>query len=239
MAEDDWAFASNSLPEASVKRGVTAGLTPPNGGGDFIFGFNSIQVVDGAVVVLCDVTDFAPIQPPGSKGGGSIRAAIKRVGAGNDHWSGFLFLCAGGNDVSDNAYMLGLEDDYPYRITLRKGALSDGNQAVADDTGLLRSSVTTYTPDTWHHLRLDAVVNDNGDVVLSAWENAVASNDVTSPVWTRISFNDSVGDYYVDDALGITSGSLPYTSGYIGFGFQTEDTARRIYVDHVECIRQL
>lgn len=44
---------------------------------------------------------------------------------------------------------------------------------------------------------------------------------------------------FIDDHLGINSGSQPLTSGRAGFGFAVEDVTRRAFVDHVELMRQV
>jgi hypothetical protein len=84
------------------------------------------------------------------------------------------------------------------------------------------------------HLRLDAIVNTNGDVVLNCYENNLALNPVTAPVWEAIPGISQ----FIDDQLGINSGSQPFTSGRGGFGFATKDVTRRSYVDYVEIQRQ-
>jgi hypothetical protein len=44
---------------------------------------------------------------------------------------------------------------------------------------------------------------------------------------------------FIDDHLGINSGSQPLTAGRAGFGFAVEDVSRRGFVDHVELMRQV
>jgi hypothetical protein len=129
-----------------------------------------------------------------------------------------------------------LQDEDPYQIALRKGTLSDGvPEAAVGALGTLRRSTETYSLDTWHHLRLDMVVNVSGDVILKCFENDLDSNAVTAPSWTAIAGMDD----FTDDALGVNSGSSPYTSGRAGFGFVCSDVTRRAYFDHLECLRQL
>jgi hypothetical protein len=41
MAQGDWTFLLNGASSASVLRGVTNGISRPNGGGNFCYGFNS------------------------------------------------------------------------------------------------------------------------------------------------------------------------------------------------------
>lgn len=234
MAEADWTVLTNSLAAGSVKRGVTGGITRPNGGGNFLYGFNSLDSSQGVVGLFTNQVNFAPMAK-----GGSVRAAIKRgIGGGKTNFAPFIFICLGGALVTDQGYMLGLGDSDPHRIILRKGALTGGlpDAAVTSPptSGVLRKSTATYSEDTWLHLRLDAVVNTNGDVVLNVYRNDLAANSVASPVWAAI---DGMAQF-IDDALGVNSGSAPFTSGRGGFGFQTKDVTRRSYFDHLEILRQ-
>ena len=246
MASTDWTFLNDGLNIASLDRGVTTGITPPNGGGAFIFGFNSLVVTPGASGLFTNQSNFAPTS---ALKGGSVRGAVQRgVSGGDEGFSPFLFICLGGTSVNDSGYLLGLEDDEPHRISLRKGALSAGIPGVSPGVnGVLRRSTATHTKGTWLHLRLDAVVNLNGDVLLKVFSSDLDDNPVTAPVWSPVSgIEDSAlvsshgaGIAFVDDALGVNSGSAPYTSGRMGFGFATQDVSRRGFFDHLECYRQL
>lgn len=231
MAEADWTFMNDGLSAGSVKRGATAGIARPSGGGNFVFGFNSIANTAGAVALYGNQVDFAPATK-----GGSVRAAMKRgAGGGPMNFAPFVFACAATNSVNGNAYMLGLDDDDPHAIVLRKGQLINGLPAVAIGTqGILARGNESFLNDTWHHLRLDVIVNTNGDVVLKAWKNDLDAHAVSAPVWTAVPGIDE----FIDDALAINSGSDPLTSGYLGYGFQTKDVTRRAFFDYIEVIRQ-
>jgi hypothetical protein len=37
---------------------------------------------------------------------------------------------------------------------------------------------------------------------------------------------------FIDDSVGVNSGSLPYLSGYAGHGARFLDATRRVYFDH-------
>jgi hypothetical protein len=106
---------------------------------------------------------------------------------------------------------------------------------VAQTAGLLAQSSTSYLQGEWLHLRLDAIVNLNDDVILNAYYSDLDANDVTSPVWQVIPGISQ----FIDDHLGINSGSQPYTSGRMGFAFQLTEITRRGYFDHAEVIRQV
>ncbi len=238
MAELDFAFLNDSIDAAIVDRGVTAGVTPPSGGGSFVFGFNSLVVPEGGVGLKVSPqtgTGFDPLAK-----GGSIRAAVKRaISPGNVGWSPFLFIGLQGNSVLDNGYMLGLEDNDPYRIVLRKAdnGVFRGIPA-ADSTNSLRQSSGSFlvSEDRYHHLRLDMIVNQNTDVVLKVFENDLSANPIGSaPVWTAIG---GMADF-IDDALGINSGSQPFVDGRGGFGCAFFDSARRAFFDQLEFLRQL
>jgi len=231
MGSADWSFLNNGLDIGTVDRGVTAGIARPPGGGTFLYGFNSLTATHGAVALFANLTNFAPMTK-----GGTIRGCIQRgPGGGSTGFSPFLFLCGQGTSVNDNAYLLGLSDDDPHRIVLRKGSVVAG---IPDSEGpgvLLRSS-ESFAQGTWLHLRLDAVVNANGDVVLTVLRSDLQAHALgTAPDWLPVAGMPP----FIDDQLGINSGSQPLTSGRAGFGFSVSDVTRRAFFDHIELYRQL
>lgn len=237
MASADWAILANSLSSGVVDRGVTAGITPPNGGGSFVYGFNSLAPTPGAVGLYTGQVNFAPMAK-----GGSVRAALKRgLSGGPGNFSPLLFIGLQAADVTSSGYLLGLSDEDPHHIVLRKGALSGGIPSSPVTTvpgptnGVLRRSTASFANNTWLQLRLDMVVNLNGDVVLKCFQSDVVAHVVTTPTWTAIPGMDD----FVDDALGVNSASAPFTSGYAGFGMRSLDITRRAFFDQVEILRQL
>jgi hypothetical protein len=178
-----------------------------------------------------------PNHSPCAKGA-SVRGAIQRGFASlKTGFSPFLFALAGGTDIVDNAYIIGLEDSDPYRIVVVKGQIINGVPA-ADATNSLLRSTSTYTIPSggqWHHIRMDVIVQLSGDVLIQCFESDLTANPVTAPAWVPIPGCES----FTDDALGVNSGSAPYTSGYIGYGHATEEQGRRGYFDQLEMIRQL
>lgn len=234
MASADWSTLANSIDNATIRSGVTSGITPPGGGGSFVYGFNSRTTgFDGARVLkyISDV-NFNPI--PSAKGG-RITGAVKRMASGGQTgFAPFLYILEQANDANGEAYMLGLQDDDPSAIVLRKGVLALGLPAgLIGENGVLRKSTESFATDTWLHLRLDAIVQGTGDVLLRVFRSE--SGDVTSPVWAAVAGMDD----FNDDQLGINSGSLPYTGGRVGFGMHANDASRRAAVDHITIERQL
>lgn len=221
----------DGLDLAAVARGVTAGFVPPPGGGRFVFGFHSLSTTRGAVGLFVNQIDFAPMAK-----GGSVRACLQRAPSGSPTgFAPYLFLCAQGASVNDSAYMLGLADEDPHRVVLRKGALA-GGIGVSDGPGVLLRSNESFREGSWTHLRLDAIAQDSGDVVLNVYRNDLAHQPLgVAPLWEPIPGMPS----FVDDTLGIRTGSAPLRSGRGGFGFASRDVTRRAFVDHVEILRQL
>lgn len=230
MGSTDWSYLTDGLDIATVERGVTAGIPRPPGGGSFLFGFNSLAPAKGAVGLFVNLVNFAPMAK-----GGSIRGCLQRGPSGGPTgFSPLLFLCAQGNSVNDRAYLLGLSDDDPHRIVLRKGAIVSGIPR-ADGLGNLLRSSESFPLGTWLHLRLDVVVNEGGDVVLAVFANDLTKHPLgTPPDWQPIAGMAS----FIDDKLGINSGTKPLTSGRGGFAFATNDVTRRAFFDHLELFRQ-
>jgi len=231
MAEADWTELSDGLNIATVDRGATAGIDAPPGGGDFVFAFNSLIEASGAVAFRVNGGGFDPMAK-----GGSIRGCVQRgAGGGATGFAPALFVCAAGPSVNDNAYLLGLSNDDPHRVVLAKGPIA---LAVDDYQGsyVQRAGDATKAQGEWAHLRLDAVVNDNGDVVINVYESDLDENPLSGvPDWKLIQGITQL----VDDHLGINTGSQPYTSGRIGFCGRVTDVTRRMFFDHIEAFRQV
>lgn len=241
MSANDWTLLEGSLEVADCDRGVTAGIARPNGGGDFVFGLNSLTLTSGVVAFCANQAGFSPLAS-----GGTIRGAIRRgKSAGSQNYAPFFFAGLQGTSVDDVAYILGLADDDPYHIVLKKGALSSGLEDEApteDATTILLRSTKVYTEGEWLHLRLDVIRQGSGDVLLQVFENDLSQHPVTQPAWHIVagmegafvpSFNG-----FVDDALGVNTGSNPLIGGRIGYGFYTSDVQRRGYFDQIQVGRQ-
>jgi len=231
MAHTDWTYLNGGLDIATVDRGATAGVTSPPGGGDFVFAFNSLAAVSGAVGLFANQTNFAPMAR-----GGSIRGCVQRAPSGGPTgFAPFLMACCQGPAVTDRAYLLGLCDEDPHRLVLRKGAVVAG-VPDSDGAGVLLKSSESFLQGTWLHVRLDVIVNPNGDVVLQIFRNDLSEQPLgVPPVWLPVAGMAE----FIDDHLGINSGSQPLTAGRAGFGFACSDVSRRAYFDHLEIWRQL
>jgi len=230
MGSSDWTYLNDGLDIAVVDRGPTAGLVSPPGGGSFVFAFNSLAAASGAVALHANQPGFAPMAK-----GGSIRGCLQRgPGGGPIGFSPFLFLCGQGTSVNDQAYLLGLSDEDPHRVVLRKGSVVAG-AGGAEGPGALLASGASFSQGTWLHLRLDAIVNTNGDVVLKALQSDLDAHPLGSPPdWQPVPGMVAL----IDDHLGINTGSQPLTSGRGGFGFACEDVTRRAFFDQLEIRRQ-
>lgn len=233
MAQADFTLLQDAASIGSINRAVTAGTTGPSGGGSFVFGFASRTADAVAAGLHVNQLGFSPMTS-----GASLRFATKR-GLGGAGFAAFGFIGLTGDSINDTGYLIGLCDDEPANIVLRKGLISSGlpNNAPGDPItlGTLRRSVAQYEADTWVHLRLDAIVNGNGDVVLNVYENDLTENLVSAPEWVAIS---GMGQF-IDDALEVNTGSAPLVEGRAGMAFASTASARRGYFDYLEVLRQV
>ena len=231
MGMSDWTYQTEGLDAAAVRRGVTAAVAPPPGGGDFVFALNTTVVTRGAVALALSQIDFTPTAK-----GASIRGCVQRAPSGGPTgFSPYLFAAAQGASVNDSAYLLGLTDEDPHRIALVKGALVRGVPA-GDDASVVLLSSESFLPGRWHHLRLDAITNPNGDVVLVVLASDLSQHPLgTPPAWEPVAGMPTL----VDDPLGLRTGSPAFPAGRVGFGFASRDVTRRAAFDHLEIYRQL
>jgi hypothetical protein len=237
MSSADWVALTGSLGGSDLAKGVTHGLTPPSGGGSFVYAMNALTATPGMAGLYASPqapnTNFNPLLK-----GGDIRGAVQKgVANGNTGYSAFLFMLAQGTTTADNAYMLGLSDGgASSHIELRKGSMLVGlpDEAPGGSNKILQQSTASFAPGTWVHLRLEVVVNISGDVVINCYENDLNANPVTAPVWTAIPGISQ----FIDDAVGINTGTLPYVAGRAGFGGQFNGATRRAYFDQIEFIKQ-
>ncbi|MEN6368302.1 MAG: hypothetical protein ABFD77_01215 [Thermotogota bacterium] len=237
MGQLDWQDVGGSLSTATLARGVTNGIDrPPSvGPNDFVFGYNSLDgTVIGAHGKYVDLSGFKPtgtlLSDP--DGGGSIRGCVKRVSSPNNTgMSPMLFFCGqGAPSVNDWIYALGLLDADPYEIVLAKTKIVTGLVEADENMQILARSSSQYAmgDGAWHHLRLDAIVEPNGDVLLKCFENDLNTHPIGTPGgpdWQNIPGFPSAG--IVDDVLQILTGSPPLWGGYCGFAFQVQQALNR------------
>lgn len=232
MSQADWTVLQNGLSGVDVKNGVTNGGDRPNGGLNFSYGFNSQVATAGAIALSPNGTNFYPMAL-----GGSMSGALKRGASGGPlNFAPMLFMSLQTNSVNATGYLCGLSDDDPHRIMVRKGTILTGLPAVSIGTqGVLKIGTETWLNNTWLHLKFDVIVNTNGDTILQVFRNDLLVNPVTAPIWVAVPGCEN----FIDDSLGVNSGSSPYTSGYAGYAFQTKDVARRAYFDQMIPSRQI
>ena len=242
IAEADWAtLTGTALSSGDVIRGVTNAFTAPTPGvGATVFGFHAITTQTGVAGYYTDLSLFNPID--GTLKCGSIRAAMKKYSAGGTY-APFIGFLIGTDPATAQAYTLALSEGTSFNIVLKKGYPGNGFSVVsATDTTTLRSSTAAYTYvgdsiDYWFHLRLDVLVNPHGEVVISVFASDLDVHLVTTPSWTAIAGMDD----YIDDSLGVLSGSAPYLTGfYPTFGHYTSALAGSVSLfDQLEVHRQL
>lgn len=244
MGKADWSTLSNGLTEGQVRRGATAGVTPASGGGNYAYGMRSVENDAGAVGLFCLQTNFSPMSK-----GGRISGALRRSTLGSPVGaSPFLFFGANGSEIASHAYLLGLSNEAASHIELRKGTIADGVPAVSSvvpntSPNVLMRSADTFAPDTWQHLRLDVIVQGTGDVILQVFRSDLNAHSLDSPVWTLVpgmegfAYPSFVG--FVDDALGVNTGTPPLAGGRAGYGARFETANRAVYFDAIAVDRQL
>jgi len=235
MAETD--FAVIGAEAGAMARGVTAAFTPPpsNIPNLFVFGFRSAVAGGQATALYYNAANYAPLRDDAASAtGGSVRAALKRGRSTTPNgYCAAIFLNLQGTSVQDVGYMLGLSNDEPSSIVLAKIAPGSGLDAT-DTENILRTSSASFLQDTWVHLRLDTIVNPNGDVVLKCFQNNLTNYKVDDPTWETISGMDD----YIDDSLSINTGSNPLAGGYAGFCCYSSIVNGVALVDYFECFRQ-
>lgn len=240
MAQTDWATLTGALVVSdSFRAGATAGETPPNGGGSFVYGWHALEtptppagggLAHGKILTVAGFTITKGI---------SIRGCVKRgLSAALTGFSPFIYASLQGDSVLDKCYMLGLSDEDPARIVLRKGQLMEGVPAVEAENHL-RASVASVLNNVWAHLRLDVITNDNGDVVLLCYKNDLTLHPCHTPTWELIPMDDALGDNFIDDVLGDNSGTVPLLTGNAGFAMRAEVAGCRSFADYMQAWRQL
>lgn len=240
MASADWTYLDDVLSGSSMDYGATAGVARPPGGGTFVYAMNALDAAVGVVALFTNQLNFAPAAK-----GASVRGAMQRmISNGPVGFSPYLFCCLGGTNSGGTAYMLGLTDADPHRIALRKGTLAGGIPDAATvalgqplNSGIIAKSTATFAQGSWIQLRLDVIVNNNGDNVINCYVNDLTAGgaSVATPSWALIPGIPQ----FIDDLVQINTGSAPLTSGRMGFGGQKSATGRRMAFDQLETYYQI
>ena len=214
--------------------GTTAAITPPNGGGNNTYAWRAVDAtINGVHAIRPENANFNPI--PGNNGGAIHGALYRRDGSSATDHSVFLFFQLQGDTVTDNAYILGLSAETSAHLVLRKGPLSIGvpDRALGTD-GVMARSTATYAQGVWVHVRLDVIVNPNGDVVLNVFTNDLDVNTVDTPTWTAVSELSGI----IDDPLGIETGTPGLnTGGRMGAAYHATSSGTVGATDHIRVIR--
>ena len=153
---------NDGLDIATVDRGVTAGIARP--GRRVPLRLQLALGGRGLRGLFANLASFAPMAK-----GGSIHGVVQRApGGGPTGFSPFLFLCCQGNARSTTARTCSAlrRRSAPHRAPQGRG---DGGPALTDGPGVLLKSAASFAQATWLHLRLDVIVNTNGDVVLKVF----------------------------------------------------------------------
>jgi hypothetical protein len=236
MAEVDWSdLTGTALGSSDVARGVSSAFTKVTGGGTYVYGFRSASSTAGFAGKYCNLANFAPIT--GSRKGASIRALVKRYASGGNYAPMFGIM-KGTDPATAEGYFIGLSAASSYQIVLKKGTPASGLQIA--DSGVLRYSTQAYTDvgdaaAVWFHLRLDVLVNPHGEVALQAWKNTVTPIDLSNVIWGA----PSGMAQFIDDPMGVLSGSAPHLDGfYVFYGIYTEAAGSVALFDHFEVFRQ-
>lgn len=230
MAQSDWVAMGNELAAAIVARGVSQGFTPPNGGGNFVYGWKTLQATPGVAGLTAGDGNFDPTAE-----GVRISAAIQRNGSAG----ATVMLCVGldANDVGADCYLLGFtHDENPSHLVLHKGSPSNGLLETPTTNVELAKSSATFAAGTWAHVQMDLIIQPHGDVHLQLKSNDLGTYTVGSPTWADI---DGMPEY-IDDVIGVRSGSVPFNGGgFVGFAYYSEQIGRYALIDHVKIARQV
>ncbi len=232
MAEAEFTLLDDGLDANALKRGVSSGFALPPGGGTFVHGFNSKVTSVGVAGYFVNKVNFSPMVK-----GTSIRGACSRaLSGGAINFAPMLFGALQGTSVNDIGYLIGLDDDDPHHIVIRKGSIVTGLPSSSVGTnGVLARSTISFEPGTWVHLRLDIITEPNNETLLQAFWSDLEAHPYTSPVWVPV---PGISDI-VDDVLQVHTGSAPLLDGRAGFAFETRDVTRRGLFKRIECWRQL
>jgi len=225
MAEVDWLALSGNLDAEEVSWGKTTATEYGIIDGTAAVGFHSLKPSVGFSGFVLNVATFNPIA---NHKGARIIALVKKH-APMTGGAPVLFLSGGMDARASEGYRLGLSEEWPYKIILAKGPLSDG---LSEESDFLAVSNAAYDVADWFRLSLEVCVNTQNDLVITAlaYKGGLSTPQPIPGI-----------DSYVDDSLGRNSGTQPlFGDFYVGFGHYNSGQAGRVSLfDHIEVIRQL
>ena len=234
MASVDWTTLTNSVSDGVAASGVSAPFANMEGGSDFFYAFNSsTSSILGGMGKFYDNAGAGAFTLGSSVSG----AVVRRASTGSVGYSVFIFTCLGGADTAvnatDTAYTLGLSNASPSHIVLAKTTIAAGIPDGSPGTlGILAKSSDIVDLNEWVHLKLEAIAQSNGDVVINCYRSVTDLDQAVS--WQPI---DGL-DQFVDDVTKINSGTSPLTAGRPGFGFSYLAQNRVAAVSNLQVSRQ-
>jgi len=224
MAETDWTPLANSLEPEQISRGRTTASEFGIVDGSAAVGFHSLDAAAGLSGFVSALVGFAPIA---NRKGGIITALVKKHApmAGG---APLLFFVNSPDALAAEGYILGLTEEWPYSIALKRGMLSAG---LKGDNALAKSSAV-FSAAAWLELALYVTVNTQNDIVL----RVLRRDPVLTGAWAAVPGIDDV----IDDAVGLLTGTPPvYGDFYPGFGHYNSGQSGRVSLfDHITIARQ-
>ncbi len=230
MGAADWTRVTGSLLDTDPGRqalvAATRGLTPDVTRG--VLGMRGLT--PGAYALRATPTLAVGFDPIAPGLGGEITVALTQ---GNEGAEPFAFACLQTDDVTANSYKLGLTRSG--RIALCKGTLAAGLPDSAPGAlGVLRRSTEAAIPrGEWVHLRMEVVCSAiTGDSVINVYRST--TDNLALPIWEPIPGLDR----FIDDGLGVNSGSRGISGGHLGMATMFDRAGAWAAFDQVKASRQ-
>lgn len=230
MGATDWTRVSGSLTETDPGREVivaaTRGLAGDPSRG--VLGMRSAGAL-GCYAQRATPSLAVGFDPIAPGKGGEITIAMCR---GSEGVEPFAFVALQSDDVTAEGYKLGLSESG--RVVLAKGSLIAGIPDNAPGaSGVLRRSSFTVAIGAWVHLRLEVACSSlTGDAVLNVSRST--SQDLATPTWADIPGMAR----FIDDGLGVNSGSVGLAGGHLGMGARFALPGSWGAFDQIQAFRQ-
>ena len=237
MAQSDFTVLTASLSTTVCKRGPSTIFGAAPGGTPDTHIFSTVSDVTGAAGLFysrVSEPDFNPVVA-----GATVEGVLYRDSSTGLGCSTFLFAGAQGTAITDSAYLIGLADADPAPIIIRKGPISQGIPDLTPDpavNGVLMRTVETFSRATFVQVKMEVIVQANGDVILTGRLNDLTAPgaDVDTPSYVVPSgFEGTISAVtgFVDDFGQISTGTAPLVGGRAGFGFAADGLGRRGAID--------